>query len=98
MAAPKGATVGHYIDDDLDYIQRGRTLQRSALFIYKALTERFGKVGIEQLSASHLKAFIQVPKYFDLSGRQFHRQIILNSTVTGIWQANVAFAHKFFGR
>lgn len=36
-AAPKGSTVGHYIDDYLEYIQYGRTLQRSALFIYKEL-------------------------------------------------------------
>ena len=36
-AAPKGSTVAHYIDDYLDYIQRGGTLQRSFLFIYKAV-------------------------------------------------------------
>ncbi|WDU60792.1 hypothetical protein LRS56_18210 [Pseudomonas poae] len=61
-AAPKGSTVAHYIDDYLDYIQQGRTLQRSALFIYKALKKRLGNIGIERLSKSHLESFIDARK------------------------------------
>ena len=68
MAAPKGSTVGHYIDDNLDYIQPGRTLQRSALFIYKALKDRFGQIGIERLSKSHLDAFIEARKKEGVQG------------------------------
>ena len=68
MAAPKGSTVGHYIDDYLDYIQPGRTLQRSALFIYKALKDRFGQIGIERLSKSHLDAFIEARKKEGVQG------------------------------
>lgn len=59
IEAKDGATVAHYIDDYLEYIQNGRTLQRSAIFIYKALKKRFGKIRIEKLSKYHLAAFIE---------------------------------------
>lgn len=81
MAAPKGSTVGHYIDDYLDYIQPGRTLQRSALFIYKALKDRFGKIGIERLSKSHLDAFIDARKKEGVQGQTIAGDLSLLSTV-----------------
>lgn len=68
MAAPDGTTVAHYIDDYLEYIQNGRTLQRSALFIYKALKERFGKIRLEKLSKHHLAAFIDDRKRQGVQG------------------------------
>ena len=81
MAAPKGSTVGHYIDDYLDYIQPGRTLQRSALFIYKALKDRFGTIGIERLSKSHLDAFIDARKKEGVQGQTIAGDLSLLSTV-----------------
>lgn len=80
-AAPKGSTVGHYIDAYLDYIQPGRTLQRSALFIYKALKERFGKTGIERLSKSHLDAFIEERKKEGVQGQTIAGDLSLLSSV-----------------
>jgi integrase len=80
-AAPKGSTLGHYIDDYLDYIQPGRTLQRSALFIYKALKDRFGKIGIERLSKSHLDAFIETRKKEGVQGQTIAGDLSLLSTV-----------------
>lgn len=80
-AAPKGSTVGHYIDDYLDYIQPGRTLQRSALFIYSALKDRFGNIGIERLSKSHLDAFIEARKKEGVQGQTIAGDLSLLSTV-----------------
>lgn len=80
-AAPKGSTVGHYIDAYLEYIQLGRTLQRSALFIYKALRERFGKIGIERLSKSHLDAFIEERKKEGVQGQTIAGDLSLLSSV-----------------
>lgn len=80
-AAPKGSTVGHYIDAYLDYIQPGRTLQRSALFIYKALKERFGKIGIERLSKSHLDTFIEERKKQGVQGQTIAGDLSLLSSV-----------------
>lgn len=80
-AAPKGSTVGHYIDAYLEYIQLGRTLQRSALFIYKALKERFGKIGIERLSKSHLDAFIEERKKQGVQGQTIAGDLSLLSSV-----------------
>ena len=80
-AAPKGSTVGHYIDDYLDYIQHGRTLQRSALFIYRALRDRFGKIGIEKLSKSHLDAFIESRKIEGVQGQTIAGDLSLLSSV-----------------
>ncbi|WP_146011281.1 site-specific integrase [Pseudomonas sp. AD21] len=80
-AAPKGSTVAHYIDDYLDYIQRGRTLQRSALFIYKALKKRFGKIGIERLSKSHLDSFINDRKKEGVQGQTIAGDLSLLSSV-----------------
>lgn len=68
MVAPDGTTVAHYIDDYLEYIQNGRTLQRSALFIYKSLKARFGKIRIEKLSKHHLSAFIEDRKREGVQG------------------------------
>jgi integrase len=68
MAAPHGTTVAHYIDDYLEYIQNGRALQRSALFIYKALKRRFGKNRIDELSMHHLTAFIEDRKREGVQG------------------------------
>lgn len=79
--APKGSTVGHYIDDYLDYIQHGRTLQRSALFIYSALKRRFGKIGIERLSKSHLDAFIEERKKEGVQGQTIAGDLSLLSSV-----------------
>ncbi|MDI3356794.1 site-specific integrase [Pseudomonas sp. UYIF39] len=80
-AAPKGSTVAHYIDDYLNYIQHGRTLQRSALFIYKALKERFGKIGIERLSKSHLDSFIEARKKEGVQGQTIAGDLSLLSTI-----------------
>lgn len=80
-AAPKGSTVAHYIDDYLDYIQQGRTLQRSALFIYRALKKRFGKVGIERLSKSHLEEFITDRKKEGVQGQTIAGDLSLLSSV-----------------
>ncbi|WP_426204030.1 tyrosine-type recombinase/integrase [Pseudomonas sp. TWP3-1] len=80
-AAPKGSTVGHYIDDYLDYIQPGRTLQRSALFIYSALKDRFGNIGIERLSKSHLDAFIEARKKEGVQGQTIAGDLSFLSTV-----------------
>lgn len=68
MEAQDGTTVEHYIDDYLEYIQTGRTLQRSALFTYKALKKRFGKIRIEKLSKHHLTAFIEDRKRQGVQG------------------------------
>lgn len=81
LTAPKGSTVGHYIDAYLEYIQLGRTLQRSALFIYKALKERFGKIGIERLSKSHLDAFIEERKKQGVQGQTIAGDLSLLSSV-----------------
>ena len=80
-SAPKGSTVAHYIDDYLDYIQRGRTLQRSALFIYSALKKRFGRIGIERLSKSHLEAFINDRKKEGVQGQTIAGDLSLLSSV-----------------
>ncbi|UUC20513.1 tyrosine-type recombinase/integrase [Pseudomonas asiatica] len=80
-AAPKGSTVGHYIDAYLDYIQPGRTLQRSALFVYKSLKERFGKIGIERLSKSHMDAFIEDRKKNGAQGQTIACDLSLLSSV-----------------
>ena len=80
-AAPKGSTVAHYIDDYLDYIQRGRTLQRSALYIYKALKKRLGKIGIERLSKSHLESFIDARKKEGVQGQTIAGDLSLLSSV-----------------
>lgn len=80
-AAPKGTTVGHYIDEYLEHIQPGRPLQRSALFIYKALRERFGKIGIEDLSSSHLNAFIESRKKQGIQGQTIAGDLSLLSSV-----------------
>jgi len=69
ISAPKDSTVAHYIDDYLEHIQPGRTLQRSALFTLKALKKRFGKIGIEKLSRSHLDAFIEERKKTGVQGK-----------------------------
>lgn len=68
MSPPAGSTVGHYIDDYLEYIQTGRALQRSALFIYKALKEKFGRIRIDSLSKHHLSAFIEERKKQGVQG------------------------------
>lgn len=80
-AAPKGTTVGHYIDEYLEHIQHGRPLQRSALFIYKALKERFGKIGIGKLSSSHLDAFIESRKKQGVQGQTIAGDLSLLSSV-----------------
>lgn len=80
-AAPKGTTVGHYIDEYLEHIQHGRPLQRSALFIYKALRERFGKIGIGQLSGSHLNGFIESRKKQGVQGQTIAGDLSLLSSV-----------------
>lgn len=80
-AAPKGSTVGHYIDEYLEHIQPGRTLQRSALFVYKALKKRFGKVGIERLSKSHMDAFINDRKKEGAQGQTIAGDLSLLSSV-----------------
>lgn len=80
-AAPKGTTVGHYIDEYLEHIQRGRPLQRSALFIYKALREKFGKIGIEDLSNLHLNAFIESRKKQGVQGQTIAGDLSLLSSV-----------------
>ena len=80
-AAPKGTTVGHYIDEYVEHIQHGRPLQRSALFIYKALKERFGKIGIGQLSSSHLNAFIESRKKQGVQGQTIAGDLSLLSSV-----------------
>lgn len=80
-AAPKGSTVAHYIDDYLDYIQQGRTLQRSALFIYKTLKKRLGKIGIERLSKSHLESFIDARKKEGVQGQTIAGDLSLLSSV-----------------
>lgn len=80
--APKGTTVGHCIDEYLEHIQHGRPLQRSALFIYKALRERFGKIGIEKLSKAHLDAFIESRKKSGAQGQTIAGDLsLLSSTL-----------------
>ena len=76
-----GTTVAHYIDDYLEYIQNGRVLQRSALFIYKALRERFGKIRIEKLSQHHLAAFIEDRKREGVQGVTIAGDLSLLSSV-----------------
>jgi integrase len=79
--APKGSTVGYYIDEYLEHIQPGRTLQRSALFIYKALKKRFGKIGIDRLSKSHMNAFINDRKKEGAQGQTIAGDLSLLSSV-----------------
>lgn len=81
ISAPKDSTVAHYIDDYLEHIQPGRTLQRSALFILKALKKRFGKIGIEKLSRSHLDAFIEERKKAGVQGQTIAGDLSILSSV-----------------
>ncbi|VEF11964.1 chorismate mutase [Pseudomonas fluorescens] len=80
-SAPEGTTVAHYIDEYLDYIQPGRPLQRSALFIYKSLKKTFGTIGLQKLSRSHLDSFIESKKKKGVQGQTIAGHLSLLSSV-----------------